>query len=133
MLSGKKIQERFGSQVVRDLTNEHERTLTEKLWEDVGQDERAIHILPAERPDAYDITQTDELIQDGDILVVGDVVAIMVRAWPTVFYAPQDAETFGFHALAEWDTWETFDSGVYAATSTGLAQVIGENHEAFQA
>lgn len=63
------------------------------------------HLTPEQ---AYDETQTNPNIKDGDVINMGNGnVAVMVKAWPVV--ACGDIEDFPtFHAQ-----WETYDGGRY--------------------
>jgi len=58
-------------------------------------DSPAIHVLDG---DAYGATQTSDDIRTGDILVVGDVIGVMIEAWPCVLFG--DGESIGFHELS---------------------------------
>jgi hypothetical protein len=59
----------------------------------------AVHYLDARG--AYDQTQTDDSIKDGDVLIVREcgVVGFMMRAWPVALFG--DFLSVGFHNLAE--------------------------------
>lgn len=60
--------------------------------------------------DAYDKTQSDDEIKDGDIIRMGNGnVAILVKAWP-VSVTGYIAD---FHTLT--GDWEIFEGGKYAA------------------
>ena len=63
----------------------------------------AVHDLTSlSMGDAYDETQTNRHIEDGDILFVKDGFAVMMKAWPTMV----EGQSTVFHRLA--DDW-TFD------------------------
>jgi len=63
----------------------------------------AVHDLTSlSMGDAYDETQINRHIEDGDVLIVGDGLAVMMKAWPTMV----EGHSFIFHRLA--DDW-TFD------------------------
>ena len=58
--------------------------------------------------DAYDETQTDDEIKDGDVINMGNGnVAIKVKAWPVVACGAIE----DFHTLSEG--WECFEGGRY--------------------
>lgn len=62
--------------------------------------------------EAYNASQTDDAIRDGDVLVATDerVAGVMVRAWPTAI----TSTTGEFHSLADSLTWADVDAGRYA-------------------
>ena len=62
--------------------------------------------------DAYDRTQWDDDVKDGDVIVCngGKSVAILVEAWPTIAKGEQGE----FHGFNPGVTWETLDEGKYA-------------------
>ena len=63
----------------------------------------AVHDLTSlSMGDAYDETQINRHIEDGDILFVKDGFAVMMKAWPTMV----EGQSTVFHRLA--DDW-TFD------------------------
>ena len=78
--------------------------------------------------EAYDETQVNRHIEDGDILITGDGFAVMVKAWPTMV----DDHSFIFHRLA--DDW-TFDDMFACEGDDYRAQVkeIRANPEALYA
>lgn len=59
--------------------------------------------------EAYDRSQTDDDIKDGDILVTPKAVAILVKAWPVLVHG--DGEKVLHHL--EDVSWESFDRGRY--------------------
>ena len=59
--------------------------------------------------EAYDASQTSEWIHDGDILVSGQSVAVLVEAWPTIVKGPQGE----FHAVSPEFSWEKINDGRY--------------------
>jgi hypothetical protein len=70
---------------------------------------------------AYDTSQYDERIADGDILIVPSegVVGFLFQAWPVAV-----TETNGaFHQLAEGATFASLEGGQYAKAAE-LAQAI---------
>lgn len=52
--------------------------------------------------EAYDETQTNRHIEDGDILFVEDGFAVMVKAWPTMV----EGESTVFHRLTDGYTFD---------------------------
>lgn len=68
-----------------------------------------IHRFESER-EAYDVAQTDEVINDGDVMVAGTVVGVLVQAWPTYVAGTEPRE---FHRLVSHETWETLEGGKY--------------------
>lgn len=71
--------------------------------------------------EAYDQTQWDDNIKDGDVIVCneGKSVAILVEAWPAIV----KGERGEFHGFEEGVTWETLDEGKYAeAYKIAMAQ-----------
>jgi hypothetical protein len=52
--------------------------------------------------DAYDETQTNRHIEDGDVLIVGDGFAVMMKAWPTMV----EGHSVMFHRLNEDYTFD---------------------------
>lgn len=76
---------------------------------------------------AYDRTQTDDAIKDGDVLDLGcGNVAVLVKAWPTVVVG----EIEGFHRLKAGVTFETLDDGKYAISAAKAREVSSKvrNH-----
>jgi hypothetical protein len=61
--------------------------------------------------DAYDSSQCDDAIKDGDILVTPESVAVLVQAWPVLV----KGEPGEFHTLAT--SWETLEGGRYLEAS----------------
>ena len=71
--------------------------------------------------DAYDETQTNDAIKDGDVIVCngGETVAILIEAWPTAVKGPAGE----LHSLMEGVSWLTLDGGKYAeAYKIAMAQ-----------
>lgn len=71
--------------------------------------------------EAYDQTQWDDNIKDGDVIVCedGKSVAILVEAWPTIAKGEQGE----FHGMLGDVTLETLDGGKYAeAYKIAMAQ-----------
>jgi hypothetical protein len=75
---------------------------------------------------AYAETQTNDAIQDGDILVVREagVVGVMVQAWP-VMVTGDSGET-GFHEVDVGHAVETLDDGRYAEAAA-QARELADN------
>jgi hypothetical protein len=63
--------------------------------------------------EAYDASQTDDNIKDGDILVATEekVIGILVQAWPVSI---DSNKTGHFHALKPGLQWSTFEGGKYS-------------------
>jgi hypothetical protein len=78
--------------------------------------------------EAYDETQTNPFIEDGDILIVTDGLAVMVKAWPTMV----DGHSDMFHRLTDG---YTFDDVYFNEGDDYRAQVkeIRTNPEALYA
>jgi len=86
----------------------------------------AVHDLTSlSMGDAYDETQINPHIEDGDILIVGDGFAVMMKAWPTMV----EGQSVMFHRLA--DDY-TFDDVYFNEGDDYRAQVkeIRDNFEA---
>lgn len=66
--------------------------------------------------EAYDASQCDDNISDGDVLVVPSerVVGVLVRAWP-VAVTPEHGE---LHGLLDGVEWADFEDGNYAESAT---------------
>ena len=63
----------------------------------------AVHDLTSlSMGDAYDETQINRHIESGDVLIVSDGFAIMVKAWPTMV----DDHSFMFHRLTDGYTFD---------------------------
>lgn len=83
--------------------------------------------------EAYDASQTNEAIKDGDLLVVQSeqCVAILVSAWPAAAFGgsaesafhPVNAEGFADEASA----WLAMDGGKYAASYVAAQEVMNED------
>lgn len=75
--------------------------------------------------EAYDASQTQDEIHDGDLLFVPSeqLAGVLVGAWP-VAVTEQRGE---FHRLAEGITWETFEDGRYLK-SAQMANAMGEQN-----
>jgi hypothetical protein len=71
--------------------------------------------------EAYDATQTDESIRDGDVLIVQteNVAGVLVKALPVAVTPGAGA----LHTLAEGATWATFEGGRYAANAALALQL----------
>ena len=59
---------------------------------------------------AYDWTQGAIECQDGDLIVCGETVALMVGAWPTAVRGTVGA----FHTLSRGSSWTQIEDGKYA-------------------
>ena len=65
-----------------------------------------------QRPTAYNETQIDDNVGDGDILLLsGGATAIMVKAWPVMVVG--EADKISFHELQEGTTFKEFAGGAY--------------------
>ena len=62
--------------------------------------------------EAYDRTQTDENIKDGDVLKVNGGVAVLNKAWPVMVHGKSES----LHEFKPGHTIHTVDSGRYAAS-----------------
>ena len=68
--------------------------------------------------DAYDETQSDDSIKDGDVLNLGGgKIAIMYFAWPTMVRGSAE----GFHTLQ--GDWLTLEGGRYAESYRAALEV----------
>ena len=89
-----------------------------------GSDSIQVHDFSKLSPrDLYDETQTNDNINDGDILISSNGIGIMVGAWPVVVVG--DIE--GFHKLSLDEKWETFENGRYL-DSVKKAQSLGRKY-----
>ena len=72
------------------------------------------HYFDTDIPDraAYDRTQTDDSIRDGDVLVFRKSVGIQIQAWPTIVRGLPGE----FHSLLEGSSWGDVDRGRYVLT-----------------
>jgi len=76
---------------------------------------------------AYDRTQTDDAIKDGDVLHLGgDKTAIMVQAWP-VEVTGKHPESNGFHKKQNHVSWDDFSGGKYK-DSIAKARAVAAKH-----
>jgi hypothetical protein len=73
------------------------------------------HVLGGDTGTAYDESQTNDEIRDGDVLVAEEdgetILAILVKAWPTLVWP---AAPCHFHELKPGLTWQSLDDGKYA-------------------
>lgn len=71
--------------------------------------------------EAYDASQYDDDIKDGDVLHVPSekVTGLLVKAWPTAVTEKHGS----FHRLADGITWESFEDGRYAESALTAAKV----------
>lgn len=73
--------------------------------------------------DAYDQTQTDGAIKDGDVLDLGGGnVAVLTKAWPMVVAGEID----GFHTLIEGVSFDDFEGGRYAMSAAKAREVASQ-------
>jgi hypothetical protein len=68
--------------------------------------------------EAYDFTQTNEAMRDGDVVVCQhegrEVVAILVEAWPVAISGMDEERQAGsMHALDHPADWHSLDGGKY--------------------
>jgi hypothetical protein len=87
-----------------------------------------IHVGFQTQGEAYDATQTDDTIRDGDIVVTElGTAAILVSAWPTLVGKEHESPQYrAFHQLAEDVTWDTIDDGRYIASKLVYQAWISE-------
>ena len=64
--------------------------------------------------DAYDSSQSEDNIHDGDVLVTPKSIAILTQAWPIVVTGEQGE----FHTLKSEYTWETLNNGILEVSGT---------------
>jgi hypothetical protein len=85
------------------------------------------HIFP-DSGTAYDASQTDDTIRDGDVLLVPNEgrAAVLVQAWPTSALGMTDPGPF--HTLADHTDWLHFDGGKYHDSAVvAIALATAEN------
>jgi hypothetical protein len=71
-----------------------------------------VHAMPfKDTESAYDWSQSAIECKDGDLIVCGNTVAVMVSAWPTAVCGDEGV----FHVLSPALTWDSYDEGKYAA------------------
>jgi hypothetical protein len=85
-----------------DMTDESDtRNYLDKAAEEDESPKRAprVHIFTCDSAEAYDTIQTEDSIQDGDVLIVpnGGIVGILVEAWPVAL----TSESGAFHHPTE--------------------------------
>lgn len=76
--------------------------------------------------EAYNASQTNEAISDGDILVVASegVAAILISAWPTLAAGTEFVES-AFHPLeGGYAAYATLDGGKYAVSACIAQQLV---------
>jgi hypothetical protein len=82
---------------------------------------------------AYDCTQTDETIRDGDIVVTTlGTAAILMSAWPTVIGTQCESPQYrAFHELNPdmGITWNTVDEGRYLASKLAYVAWFSERYD----
>jgi len=73
-----------------------------------------VHFFESEG-EAYDASQTDEGIKDGDVLLAGEQrsAAILIRAWPTLVEVREDQGETAFDRLKPTSRWENVEGGRY--------------------
>ena len=87
------------------------------------------HVHEPGESGAYDETQTNDRIRDGDVLHLGGgKTAVMVQAWPTEVTGGHSEES-GFHTLKKGMTWDQLDNGKYSK-SAQLAREVAKKHGA---
>jgi hypothetical protein len=87
------------------------------------------HIHEPHTSNAYDETQTNDDIKDGDVFHLGgDKTGVMVQAWPVEVTGNHNKES-GFHTLGNGKTWDTLDDGKYKK-SAELAHATAKKHGA---
>jgi len=73
--------------------------------------------------EVYDITQTDDDLEDGDVLKLsGGRLAVLVQAWPVMVVGQSDA----LHQLKPDKTWESFDRGLYSKSAEIARSIAAE-------
>jgi hypothetical protein len=80
--------------------------------------EPKVHLFETER-EAYDASQCDERISDGDVLLAVEAssAAILIRAWPTlVEIGERGAKPTEFDRLKKEIHWENVEGGRYLAS-----------------
>lgn len=74
--------------------------------------------------EAYDVTQTDDSINDGDILKLDlGRWAILNRAWPVMVIGDSNV----FHKLKNGGSWKTVDGGRYLAAVSEIQRLASDN------
>lgn len=65
---------------------------------------------------AYNASQTDDNIRDGDVLLVPSEgnAAVLVQAWPTTAFGTDPG---AFHRLDDHTDWKQFDDGTYLSSA----------------
>jgi hypothetical protein len=76
-----------------------------------------VHEFP-DGGEAYDASQCEDEIRDGDVLLVtGQGAGVLVQAWPTLVVGEVEA----FHTFAEGGgspyTWDNLDDGKYVESA----------------
>jgi hypothetical protein len=81
----------------------------------------AVHVF-ASSADAYDASQCDEAIRDGDILSVPSesTAAVLAGAWPVAV----TLKAGEFHTLTDGATFATFEGGKYAASAAAAVALL---------
>lgn len=101
-----------------------------KLFEIAGTRPVKVHDFSKEYAEggsaAYDRTQTDDSIKDGDVLHLGgDKTGILVGAWPVEVTGKISAE-IGFHKKKDSTSWDDFDDGKYKASIAKAHEIAGK-------
>ncbi len=94
--------------------------------ESVNESVPAVHDLShhEDGSGAYDETQTNDDIKDGDVLNLGKGrTGVMVKAWPVSVTG--DHSGTHFHKLAKGVTWDDFEGGKYKEAAKRAQQVAG--------
>ncbi len=83
----------------------------------------------ADEAEAYNASQCDDAINDGDVLVAGRSVGVLVKAWPTYVVGEKGGE---FHHLRgslnsgiDLRAWLSFEGGKYLS-SARIAREVWE-------
>lgn len=64
--------------------------------------------------EAYDVTQSNENLKDGDVLHLSTGNAVLMSAWPVIVTGDIDQ----FHRLGSDYSWDTIDNGKYAKAAS---------------
>jgi len=75
--------------------------------------------------EAYDRTQWDDSVKDGDVIVCNDehTIVILVKAWPTCAFG-DDGDVF--HGLKSGVSFSTLDGGKYAESYSKACQLAAK-------
>jgi len=86
------------------------------------------NLTPYDDGEVYDLTQEDEVIKDGDILILAPLngeprYAILCQAWPTIVYGQSKI----LHSLVN-TTWFEFEKGKYAPQASLIFGLIANQY-----